>query len=116
MDLVASLDEAPAPSGVRAGYVEEIRAREELLLEHYTWGEEAGGKVRLRIPIERAMELTARRGLPVREKVASPPSAEESKNRERGNEGAGNKGTREQGALLSYAEESNSGAGPRKEK
>lgn len=46
----------------------DLHAREDLLLEHYSWadatgGHQAGGKVR--IPIERAMELIAQRGLPV---------------------------------------------------
>lgn len=111
MDLAASLDEAPAPSGVRAGDVEEVRAREELLLEHYTWVEEARGKVRIRIPIERAMELTAQRGLPVREKTASPRSTTELR------QGSGISGQGSGvGASPSRAEESNPGADPRKEK
>ncbi|HEY0759734.1 MAG TPA: hypothetical protein VGD59_10810 [Acidisarcina sp.] len=41
----------------------DLHAREDLLLEHYSWVDHAGGKVR--IPIERAMELIAQRGLPL---------------------------------------------------
>ena len=40
-----------------------LHAREDLLLENYTWADAAHTKVR--IPIERAMELIAQRGLPV---------------------------------------------------
>jgi len=47
----------------------ELHAREDLLLEHYTSIDGEPGKVR--IPIERAMELIAQRGLP----VASPSAS-----------------------------------------
>jgi hypothetical protein len=40
-----------------------LHAREDLLLDHYSWVDQSQGKVR--IPIERAMELIAQRGLPV---------------------------------------------------
>jgi len=40
-----------------------LHAREDILLEHYSWVDAGKGKVR--IPIERAMELVAQRGLPV---------------------------------------------------
>ena len=40
-----------------------MHQKEELLLENYTWVDEKQGTVR--IPIERAMELIAQRGLPV---------------------------------------------------
>jgi hypothetical protein len=43
--------------------VTDLHAREDLLLEHYTRVDGKPGKVR--IPIERAMELIAQRGLPV---------------------------------------------------
>jgi hypothetical protein len=43
--------------------VVDLHAREDLLLDHYTWVDRQKGEVR--IPIERAMELTAQRGLPV---------------------------------------------------
>jgi hypothetical protein len=43
--------------------VEALHAREGLLLYHYTWIDKSKGTVR--IPIERAMELVAQRGLPV---------------------------------------------------
>jgi hypothetical protein len=40
-----------------------LHAREDLLLDHYTWVDQPGGT--LRIPIGVAMELVAQRGLPV---------------------------------------------------
>jgi len=43
--------------------VADMHAREDLLLDNYTWVDESKGTVR--IPIERAMELIAQRGLPV---------------------------------------------------
>jgi len=43
--------------------VADMHAREDLLLENYTWIDQSKGTVR--IPIERAMELIAQRGLPV---------------------------------------------------
>jgi len=46
--------------------VANLHAREDLLLDHYSWVDDAHTKVR--IPIERAMELIAQRGLPVAEK------------------------------------------------
>ena len=47
------------------GYQEitDIHAKEDLLLENYSWVDQGKGTVR--IPIERAMELIAERGLPV---------------------------------------------------
>jgi hypothetical protein len=41
----------------------DLHAREDLLLENYSWVDRSKGTVR--IPIERAMELIAQRGLPV---------------------------------------------------
>jgi hypothetical protein len=41
----------------------ELHGREDLLLNHYSWIDRSAGTVR--IPIERAMELIAQRGLPV---------------------------------------------------
>ena len=41
----------------------DMHARESLLLDHYSWIDRSQGKVR--IPIARAMELIAQRGLPV---------------------------------------------------
>ncbi len=43
--------------------VADLHAREDLLLENYSWVDPSHTKVR--IPIERAMELIAQRGLPV---------------------------------------------------
>lgn len=40
-----------------------LHEREDLLLDHYSWIDRGQGKVR--IPIERAMQLIAQRGLPV---------------------------------------------------
>ena len=48
-----------------------LHAREDLLLEHYSWIDQSQGKVR--IPIERAMELIAQSGLPVAPKVEEAP-------------------------------------------
>jgi hypothetical protein len=47
----------------------DLNRREDLLLDHYSWVNEPQGKVR--IPIERAMELIAQRGLPVEAKSAA---------------------------------------------
>jgi hypothetical protein len=44
----------------------DLNRREDLLLDHYSWVNEPQGKVR--IPIDRAMELIAQRGLPVETK------------------------------------------------
>jgi hypothetical protein len=46
-----------------------LHAREDLLLGHYSWVDRSQGKVR--IPIERAIELIAQRGLPVATKQES---------------------------------------------
>ncbi|MBW4028453.1 MAG: hypothetical protein HIU93_13800 [Acidobacteria bacterium] len=43
--------------------VADLHAREDLLLEHYSWIDQSKGTVR--IPIERAMQLIVERGLPV---------------------------------------------------
>jgi hypothetical protein len=51
--------------------VADLHAREDLLLDHYSWVDRSQGKVR--IPIERAMELIAERGLPVAPAVAQAP-------------------------------------------
>jgi hypothetical protein len=48
-----------------------LHAKEDLLLEHYSWADQGQGKVR--IPIERAMELMAQRGLPVAPQVEQAP-------------------------------------------
>jgi len=57
--------------------VADLHAREEMLLDHYTWVDQPGGKVR--IPIERAMELIAQRGLPVAPTAAQAPLLAEEK-------------------------------------
>jgi hypothetical protein len=51
--------------------VMDLHAREDLLLDNYTWVDQSQGKVR--IPIERAMELIARKGLPVAPNVEHAP-------------------------------------------
>ncbi|HLW73461.1 MAG TPA: hypothetical protein VKT74_00170 [Gammaproteobacteria bacterium] len=43
--------------------VADLHAREDLLLDHYSWVDQSKGTVR--IPIEQAMQLIAQRGLPV---------------------------------------------------
>ncbi len=43
--------------------VTDLHAREDLLLDHYSWVDQQQGKVR--IPIARAMELIVKYGLPV---------------------------------------------------
>jgi hypothetical protein len=51
-----------------------LHAREDLLLEHYSWADQTEGSPRrVRIPIERAMELIAQSGLPVAPKVEHAP-------------------------------------------
>ncbi len=47
--------------------IADLHAREDLLLSNYTWVDESKGTVR--IPIERAMEIIAQRGLPVAQPV-----------------------------------------------
>ena len=51
--------------------VADLHAREDLLLNYYSWANQPQGKVR--IPIERAMELIAQRGLPVAPAVETAP-------------------------------------------
>jgi hypothetical protein len=51
--------------------VADLHAREDILLDNYSWADRAQGKVR--IPIERAMELIAGGGLPVAPAVEQAP-------------------------------------------
>ncbi|MGO8758683.1 MAG: hypothetical protein ACLQG3_11215 [Terracidiphilus sp.] len=51
--------------------VADLHAREDLLLSNYSWVDPSKGTVR--IPIERAMELIAQRGLPVAPAVQTQP-------------------------------------------
>ena len=51
--------------------IADLHAKEDLLLENYSWANQSQGKVR--IPIERAMELIAQTGLPVAPKVEHAP-------------------------------------------
>ena len=51
--------------------ITDLHAREDLLLDHYT--SIAGEPGKVRIPIQRAMELIAQRGLPVAPAVEEPP-------------------------------------------
>jgi hypothetical protein len=51
--------------------VTDLHAREDLLLDNYSWVDRSQGKVR--IPIERAMELIAQKGLPVAPTVQQAP-------------------------------------------
>jgi hypothetical protein len=51
--------------------VADLHAREDLLLDNYTWVDKSQGKVR--IPIERAMQIVAQKGLPVAPAVQQQP-------------------------------------------
>jgi hypothetical protein len=51
--------------------IADLHTREDLLLDHYSWVDRTQGKVR--IPIERAMELLAQRGLPQASAVVKAP-------------------------------------------
>jgi len=51
--------------------VADLHAREDLLLDNYSWADPTHTKVR--IPIERAMELIAQRGLPVAPPAQTAP-------------------------------------------
>ena len=51
--------------------IADLHAREDLLLDNYTWIDQSKGTVR--IPIESAMELIAQRGLPVAPPVEVQP-------------------------------------------
>jgi len=51
--------------------IADLHNREDLLLENYSWTDKSQGKVR--IPIERAMELIAQQGLPVAAAVQTAP-------------------------------------------
>ena len=64
--------------------IADLHAREDLLLENYSWVDQSQGKVR--IPIERAMELIAQRGLPVAPAVTA--SAADDRRQQAGGDGA----------------------------
>ncbi|HTW60734.1 MAG TPA: hypothetical protein VMD55_02940 [Terracidiphilus sp.] len=51
--------------------VADLHAREDILLDHYTWVDQSKGTVR--IPIEQAMEIIAQKGLPVAPAVQTQP-------------------------------------------
>ena len=51
--------------------VTDLHQREDLLLDNYTWVDQSQGKVR--IPIERAMQIIAQKGLPVAPTVQQAP-------------------------------------------
>ncbi len=51
--------------------IADLHAREDILLDHYTWVDQPQGTVR--IPIERAMEIIARAGLPVAPAAETQP-------------------------------------------
>jgi len=62
--------------------LDKIRLEEEDTLATYGWIDQSAGKVR--IPIDRAMDLIAQRGLPVRQQGGNEPSAQnESKKKQR---------------------------------
>jgi hypothetical protein len=52
--------------------VADLHQRESLLLDNYTWIDQKGGKVR--IPIDRAMEIIAQQGLAVAPAVTVQPA------------------------------------------
>ena len=51
--------------------IADLHSKEDLLLENYSWVDKLQGKVR--IPIERAMELVAKQGLPVAQHAEGAP-------------------------------------------
>jgi Na+-transporting methylmalonyl-CoA/oxaloacetate decarboxylase gamma subunit len=51
--------------------VSDLHQREDLLLDNYTWVDQSQGKIR--IPIERAMQIIAQKGLPVAPTVQQAP-------------------------------------------
>lgn len=51
--------------------IADLHAKEDLLLDNYSWVDKSQGKVR--IPIERAMELVASQGLPVQQQMQAAP-------------------------------------------
>jgi hypothetical protein len=61
----------PEPNTSTRPDLVDLHGREDLLLNNYTWADAAHTKVR--IPIERAMELTVERGLPVEEAKQKHP-------------------------------------------
>jgi hypothetical protein len=62
---------APQPEAADDQDVANLHAREDLLLDNYSWADPTQGKVR--IPIERAMQLLAQRGLKVAPAAAQAP-------------------------------------------
>jgi hypothetical protein len=77
-DLTQGLQAAPAPTPpapqleAQSGQtLDAYRAAEEQKLSSYAWVERSSGSVR--IPIDRAIELTAQRGLPVRATPSATP-------------------------------------------
>jgi hypothetical protein len=70
----ATIDQFPTPKlqtddGLQD--LADLHAREDLLLENYSWVDRSQGKVR--IPIARAMELIAQSGLPVAPQAEAAP-------------------------------------------
>lgn len=60
-----------ADNGDGADDLADLHQREDLLLDNYSWIDQSKGTVR--IPIERAMELIAQRGLPVAQPAQQQP-------------------------------------------
>jgi hypothetical protein len=72
--VAALTQEFPTPRlQLDDGYQEiaDLHAKEDLLLNNYSWADRSQGKVR--IPIDRAIELLAQRGLPVAPAVVQAP-------------------------------------------
>jgi hypothetical protein len=61
---------APQLQANPARELEEMRAQEEALLHSYGWVDREHGVVR--VPIEKAMQLTIERGLPTRKRTPKP--------------------------------------------
>ena len=77
-DLIGGLQAAPAPTPpapaleAQSGQtLDPYRANEQQKLNSYGWVDRSGGVIR--IPIDRAMDLTAERGLPARAALAATP-------------------------------------------
>ena len=70
--VAGSIDKFPAPRLQVAPEADlaALRAREDTVLQHYGWIDKQAGVVRL--PIERAMDLIAQRGLPYRGQTGAP--------------------------------------------
>jgi len=67
--LAQPLGTVPAEANESAAEAANLRGREALLLEHTTWADQT--HTRVRIPIERAMQLTVQRGIQLAPQAAA---------------------------------------------